>query len=150
MKIQVTAIENGTVIDHIPTDKVFQVAALLQLLTTSCTITIANNLCSEKMGKKGMIKIADVCFTDEEINRIAIVAPNVVLNTIRNTQVVEKRHVELPDVLQNIVSCANPQCITNSEPMPSLFKVIDKQQNTLRCHYCEKEQKLSQLEIKNT
>ena len=101
----------------------------------------------KKLGKKGIIKVADRFFTDEEINRIAVVAPNVKLNIIRNYEVVEKREVVLPDELRGIVKCANPKCITNNEPMQTVFHVIDKQQGTIRCHYCDMEQDISKVEI---
>ena len=139
-ELQVAALENGTVIDHIPSEKLFTVVSLLGLEHMSNNITIGFNLQSKKLGKKGIIKIADKFFTDDEINRIAVVAPNVKLNIIRNYEVVEKRELTLPDELIGIVKCANPQCITNNEPMPTRFHVIDKDQCVIRCHYCEKEQ----------
>lgn len=147
-ELQVTALEQGTVIDHIPTGKVFQVVSLLNLQSLNCKIAIGNNLESHKMGRKGIIKISDKFFTDEEINRISVVAPNVVLNIIRNYGVVEKKHVTLPDTLHDIVCCANPKCITNNEPMASVFHVTDKEKGTVRCHYCEKEQKLGRMKLK--
>ncbi len=90
-------------------------------------ITIGFNLESKKLGKKGIIKMADHFFTDEEINRISVVAPNVKLNIIRDYEVVEKKQVLMPQELRGIVKCANPKCITNNEPMITLFHVIDKE-----------------------
>ena len=87
-KLLVAALENGTVIDHIPCDKVFTVATLLGLQDSDSKITIGNNLNSEKLGKKGLIKVADRFFTDEEISRLSIVAPSVKLNIIRHYEVV--------------------------------------------------------------
>ena len=146
-ELQVAALENGTVIDHIPSEKLFTVVSLLGLEHMSNNITIGFNLQSKKLGKKGIIKIADKFFTDDEINRIAVVAPNVKLNIIRNCQVVEKRELTLPDELIGIVKCANPQCITNNEPMPTRFHVIDKDQCVIRCHYCEKEQERKDITL---
>lgn len=83
-ELQVAAIENGTVIDHIPADKTYQVVKLLRLEEISTPVTIGYNLPSSKMGRKGIIKIADKYFSDEEINRLSVVAPNIVLNTIHN------------------------------------------------------------------
>ena len=145
---QVAALEQGTAIDHIPTEKLFQVVALLGVQDLNCRVAIGNNLHSKKMGSKGIIKISDRFFTDEEINRISVVAPNVVLNVIRDYEVVEKKHVALPDTLRNIVCCANPKCITNNEPMPSVLHISDKAKGILRCHYCEKEQSLSTIKLK--
>ena len=127
-ELQVAALENGTVIDHIPSEKLFTVVSLLGLKQMSNNITIGFNLQSKKLGKKGIIKIADKFFTDDEINRIAVVAPNVKLNIIRNYEVVEKRELTLPDELIGIVKCANPKCITNNEPMLTRFHVVDKEQ----------------------
>ena len=146
-ELQVAALENGTVIDHIPSEKLFTVVSLLGLEHMSNNITIGFNLQSKKLGKKGIIKIADKFFTDDEINRIAVVAPNVKLNIIRNYEVVEKRELTLPDELIGIVKCANPQCITNNEHMTTRFHVIDKDQCVIRCHYCEKEQERKDITL---
>ena len=146
-ELQVAALENGTVIDHIPSEKLFTVVSLLGLQEMSNNITIGFNLASKKLGKKGIIKVADRFFSDEEINRIAVVAPNVKLNIIRNYEVVEKREVVLPDELVGIVKCANPKCITNNEPMATRFHVIDNEHWINKCHYCEKEQSREQIEV---
>lgn len=146
-ELQVAALENGTVIDHIPSENVFTVVSLLGLEHMKNNITIGFNLKSKKLGKKGIIKIADKFFCDDEINRIAVVAPSVKLNIIRDYEVIEKREVSLPDDLYGIVKCANPKCITNNEPMPTLFHVIDKEKCIIRCHYCEKEQTRDDIEI---
>ena len=138
-ELQVVALKNGTVIDHIPTDKLFTVVSLLGLKNSESNITIGNNLTSKKLGKKGLIKVADRFFTDEEISRLSVVAPNVKLNIIHNYEVVEKKQVIMPDVVKGIVICNNPKCITNNEPMTTIFHVISKENGTLKCHYCEKE-----------
>ena len=145
--LQVAALKNGTVIDHIPSDKLFTVVALLGLQDSDSNITIGNNFESKKLGKKGIIKVADRFFTDEEISRLSVVAPNVKLNIIRDYEVVEKREVRLPEELRGIVNCANPKCITNNEPMPTLFHVVDKDNCVIKCHYCEKEQTREDIEI---
>ena len=134
-EIMVTAIENGTVIDHIPTEKTFEVATLLNLESLSTPVTIGYNYRSKKIGRKGIIKVADKFFTDEEISRLSVVAPNVVLNVINDYEVVEKKTVTTPDELRGIVKCNNPKCITNNEPMDTLFHVVDKEHGVLRCHY---------------
>jgi aspartate carbamoyltransferase regulatory subunit len=136
-ELQVAALENGTAIDHIPSDKVFDVVSLLQLDRLSHPITIGSNLESKKMSTKGIIKIADKFFAEDEINRIALVAPNVNLNIIKDYEVVEKKDVVLPDMIIDIVKCNNPKCITNNEPMKTRFHVTDKEKVELKCHYCE-------------
>ena len=138
-KLQVAALENGTVIDHIPSELVFRIVDLLGLNALQSSVTIGYNLQSRKIGRKGIIKVADKFFTDEEISRLSVVAPNVVLNIIRGYEVVEKKTVTMPDELHGIVRCPNPKCICNNEPMQTFFHVINKETRTLKCHYCEKE-----------
>lgn len=136
-ELQVAALENGTAIDHIPSEQLFKVVALLQLQKLNNRITIGNNLKSAKMGAKGIIKVSDKFFQEDEINRIALVAPSVNLNIIRDFEVFEKKKVSLPDEITEIVRCNNPKCITNNEPMKTRFHVIDKEKVELQCHYCE-------------
>ena len=146
-ELLVAALENGTVIDHIPSELVFTIAQLLELDKLSSSVTIGYNLNSQKIGKKGVIKVADKFFSDEEISRLSVVAPNVVLNIIRNFDVVEKEEVIIPDELHGIVRCGNPKCISNNEPMNSFFHVVDKENGVLKCHYCEKEQNKDKVKL---
>lgn len=136
-ELQVAALENGTAIDHIPSEQLFKVVSLLEIQELETPVTIGYNLDSKKMGKKGILKIADKFFEQHEIDRIALIAPTVKLNVIKDYEVVEKKWVNLPDELSGIVKCNNPKCITNNEPMKTLFKVIDKENVVLKCHYCE-------------
>ena len=135
-QLVVAAIENGTVIDHIPAEKTYQVVNLLQLEKMETPVTIGYNLPSKKIGKKGIIKVANKYFTDEEINRLSVVAPNIGLSIIKT-----------PDTLKGIVKCNNPKCITNNEPMQTLFHTVDKVLGIVRCHYCDKEQQLGKVEL---
>mgnify|MGYP000555727411 FL=1 len=146
-ELQVAALENGTVIDNIPSDKVFTVVSLLDLQNTDGNITIGNNFESKKLGKKGIIKVADRFFTDEEVSRLSVVAPNIKLNIIRHYEVVEKKQIVMPDELKGIVKCNNPKCITNNEPMQTWFHVVDKELGILKCHYCEKEQQKDNIKL---
>ena len=146
-ELQVAAIENGTVIDHIPAEKTYQVARMLELETLGLPVTIGFNLPSEKLGKKGIIKITDKFFSDEEISRLSVIAPKVVLNIIKDYEVVEKKTVETPDELHGIIKCNNPKCITNNEPMQTVFHVVDKEQRTLKCHYCDIEQDMDKVQL---
>ena len=145
--LQVSALCNGTVIDHIPADKLFAVVNLLNIPTMGNNVTIGYNLESKKLGKKGLIKISDRFFTDDEVNKISVVAPNVVLNTIRNYNVVEKREVRMPDEIHNIIKCNNLNCITNNEPMSTHFYVANRDTHTLKCRYCEKEVSLDDIKL---
>jgi len=143
----VAAIENGTVIDHIPSNKTYQVANLLRLQNLDTIVTIGYNYPSKKLNKKGIIKIENKFFTDEEISRLSVVAPNVVLSIIRDYEVIEKKRVETPDVLKGIVRCNNPKCITNNEPMQTVFHTINKDKGVIRCQYCDKEQDINKVEL---
>jgi len=136
-ELQVAALKNGTAIDHIPSEQLFKVVSLLGIQNLKTPVTIGYNLDSKKMGKKGILKIADKFFEENEINRIALIAPSVKLNIIRDYEVVEKKVVHLPDELIGIVKCNNPKCITNNEPMKTHFKLINKENLTLKCQYCE-------------
>jgi aspartate carbamoyltransferase regulatory subunit len=137
-ELKVSAIENGTVIDHIPTQSVFQVIKILNLTEYQNQLLIGTNLESSKMGKKGIIKVSNKFFASDEINKIALVAPSATLIVIRNFQVTEKKKVEVPNIAEKIVKCFNPNCITNAENVPTRFTVINKAELKLRCHYCEK------------
>lgn len=143
----VAAIENGTVIDHIPSEKTYEVANILGLQNLDTIVTIGYNYLSKKIGRKGIIKVENKFFSKEEISRLSVVAPNVVLNIIKNYEVVEKKTVETPDELTGIVKCNNPKCITNNEPMDTVFNVINKEKGIIRCRYCDKEQDISKVEL---
>ena len=140
----VAAIQNGTVIDHIPSEKAYQVAQLLKLAQLDTPVTIGYNFRSKKLGRQGIIKVEDKFFTDEEISRLSVVAPNIVLNIINNFEVVEKKTVTTPEEIHGIVKCNNPVCITNNEPMKTYFHVLN---GILTCHYCEKEQDINKVEL---
>ena len=117
----VSAIENGTVIDHIPTESVYQVIRILGLEKYKDEVLIGNYLNSQKLEKKGIVKIKNKHFSVDEVSKIALVAPMATIIDI-----------------ENFVRCANPKCITNAEVVPTKFYVVDKENLKLRCHYCEK------------
>ena len=146
-ELMVAAIQNGTVIDHIPSNKLFQVVRLLHLEDVKSQVMVGYNLPSEKMGNKSIIKIADKFFTDAELNVLSVVAPNVTLCIIRDYEVVEKKCVTLPTEIVGIVKCGNPKCITNNEPMPTHFHLIDAGKGGIQCKYCAKEQKLDSIKL---
>jgi aspartate carbamoyltransferase regulatory subunit len=145
-QLMVAALENGSVIDHIPTDKLFTIVQLLGLDTFTNEVIIANNLDSKVMGKKGLIKISNKFFSEAEISQLAVVCPNIRLTVIKNYKVKEKRQINLPEKLIDIVKCANPVCITNNEPMKTYFTITDAL--TLKCRYCGKEQSLDNIKLK--
>jgi aspartate carbamoyltransferase regulatory subunit len=137
-KLEVSAIKDGTVIDHIPANNLFKVINILKLDKIDKTITFGTNFESKRLGKKAIIKLSDVFFKDSDINRIALVAPQAKLNIIEDYRVIEKKIVEVPDEIQGIIRCVNPKCITNNEKVATKFFVVDKKNIKLRCQYCEK------------
>lgn len=146
-ELKVSAIKDGTVIDHIPAEYLFKVMSILGLDKTDHQVTFGTNLESKKLGKKAIIKVADIFFHDDEINKIALVAPDAKLNVIRNYQVVEKKVVNLPDEITGLAKCMNPKCITNNEQMSGRFTIVRKRPVALRCSYCEKITDNENLEI---
>jgi aspartate carbamoyltransferase regulatory subunit len=146
-ELQVAALQNGTVIDHIPSSKIFEVINLLHLEKVSTSVTIGINLKSKKMGQKSILKIADRFFTDEELNQLSVVTPNVSLAIIRDYEVVEKKEVKMPDELIGIIKCDNHKCITNNEPMKTHFHVLDKEKGILQCRYCNREVTLNNVKL---
>jgi len=148
-KLKVAALRNGTVIDHIPADKLYKVVSILHLDTSENMITIGNNLDSAKVGKKGIIKISDRAFAEDETNKIALIAPNAKINIIRDFLVVEKRQLRLPNEIREIVQCTNPNCITNNQPVTTRFQVLNNNNEVmLKCHYCEREVRRDEARIK--
>ena len=135
----VNAIENGTVLDHIPSENLFKVVEILHLAESSNQITIGSNLDSKSFGRKGIIKIADRYFEDDELNRIALVAPRATINIIKDYKVIEKNKITIPEEVVGIGRCANPMCVTNHQKIATKFKTIVAQDSIkLLCHYCEK------------
>ena len=145
--LSVSAIKEGTVIDHIPADQLFDVLTILKLDKLETQITFGTNLPSKRLGRKAIIKIEGKFFEADEINRIALVAPQAKLNIIHDYTVTEKRIVEVPDGIVGIAKCMNPKCITNHEAVTTKFAVVDKEKVTLKCLYCEKITDRKHLEI---
>ncbi len=139
-KMKVTRIENGTVIDHINPGsalKVFEILGLDEDEENSITIAIRVN--SGKMGEKDLLKIEDRFLTPKESAMISLISPEATINIIRSFEVDEKHPVELPEKLTGIFDCDNPNCITNQErePVEPQFEVVEKEELTVRCLYCD-------------
>src|SRR5574344_1198200 len=137
-ELVVSAIENGTVIDHIPASKVLQVINILGLESYDDEVLVGINLDSKKYGKKGIVKVRNKFFQEKDINKIALVAPTATLIVIKNYEVVKKHAVKITDAIEGIVKCINPNCITNQETITTKFDVVSKDPVKLQCHYCEK------------
>lgn len=148
LKLKVSAISQGTVIDHIPSENLFDVISILELDKTPNMITFGANLDSDKLVNKAIIKVSNQFFENDEINKIALIAPHAKLNIIKDYEVVDKKVVEIPDQVVGIVKCFNPKCITNAEAITTSFSVISKSPVALKCKYCEKITNESQMVIK--
>lgn len=148
-ELKVAALRNGTVIDHIPADKLFSVVSILQLKQSKHPLTIGNNFESQKLTSKGIIKISDKILEEHEANKIALLAPNVKVNIVREYMVVEKRVLQLPDEVTDLVSCNNPNCITNHQPVNTKFYVLKENDlYRLKCRYCEREINQNEVQLK--
>lgn len=132
----VRRIKNGTVIDHIDGGRALNVVKILGIAgTTPEALSIATNVPSRNMEKKDIVKLANRELSKEEVNRIALISPRATINIIRNYKVFEKKGVEIPSVVEGLVRCPNPGCITNTnEPIKSRFEV---QPRGLHCVYCD-------------
>ncbi len=132
----VRRIKNGTVIDHIDGGEALNVVKILGITgTTQEALSIATNVQSRNMVRKDIVKLTNRELSKEEVNRIALISPHATINIIRNFKVVEKKGVEIPAVIEGIVRCPNPGCISNTnEPIRSRFDVL---QTGLHCCYCD-------------
>ena len=139
VELKVRPIKNGTVIDHIAAGQALNVLKILEISGTSdAAVSVVMNVGSGKLGKKDIVKVENRELREEEVNRIALIAPAATINIIRNYKVVEKRKVDLPNEIIGVVRCQNPSCISNtSEPIKSRMVVKAKNPVLLRCIYCE-------------
>ena len=132
----VDTIKNGIVIDHITAGLGMKIYSLLKLDDLDCSVALIKNVPSKKMGKKDIIKIdADLDISTEVLG---YVDADVTVNIIKNGNIVEKKQIELPEKLENVIKCRNPRCITTTEQeLPQIFKLTDKENRVYRCIYCE-------------
>jgi aspartate carbamoyltransferase regulatory subunit len=138
-ELVVSALENGTVLDHIPAENVYKAIDLLNLRGVESQITVGINLASKLYGRKGIIKIADRFFEDDELNRLALIAPKATVNVIRDFKVVEKKQITMPKEIIGMAKCMNPKCVTNHQPIKTRFTTIARgDEISLLCHFCEK------------
>jgi aspartate carbamoyltransferase regulatory subunit len=135
-ELSVNAIENGTVIDHIPGETTLKVVEIVS--NPDDMMTIGVNLPSRSLSKKGFVKISNRFLTDEETSKIALIAPTAKVNIIKNYKIVSKSIVHLPAQIKGLVKCNNPICITNKEIMVTVFDVLKPTPLKMRCHYCER------------
>ncbi|MFA0088460.1 aspartate carbamoyltransferase regulatory subunit [Vibrio sp. 10N.286.49.C2] len=138
-QLQVEAIKNGTVIDHIPANIGIKVLKLFAMDQSQQRVTIGLNLPSSALGCKDLLKIENVFVSEEQANKLALYAPNATVNQIENYEVSKKLALALPEHINGIFECPNSNCITHNEPVESSFKVFEKHSDIrLKCKYCEK------------
>ena len=137
-EVKVRKIKDGTVIDHIPSEATIRAMEILRDKMQNHMATMGVNFSSKRLGKKGFIKIEGTVLTQDEANRIAIVAPKATLNLIRDGKVVKKSTLELPSSIVGVLRCPNPECISGHEPMVTHFVTLSDEPLKLRCHYCER------------
>ncbi len=134
--MNIDSIKNGIVIDHIEAKKGMEIYELLNLKDLDCSVAIITNAKSKKMGRKDIIKIDK----DMEINMdmIGFIEPNATINVVKDSKLVDKYRVQLPEKIVNIVKCHNPRCITSIEKdLDQIFTLTDKENQVYRCEYCE-------------
>jgi len=142
-ELKISAIQNGTVIDHITAGMALKVLHILGLDVDAptSTVSVIMHVPSRNHGFKDIVKIEDRELKKRELNRIALLSPHATINIIRDGEVAEKHHVRPPREVVDLSSCENPNCITNSrEPVSTRFKVIRKEPTVLKCVYCGREQ----------
>ena len=138
-RLSVEAIEKGTVIDHIPAGKGLIILRQFKLLHYGSAVTVGFNLPSKTQGSKDIIKITGVWLDDNAANRLALFAPEAVVNTIDYFKVINKRRLTLPEEIAEVFRCPNTNCASHGEPVKSRFYVRKQSSQTkLKCHYCEK------------
>lgn len=132
--MNIDAIKNGYVIDHIPAGKGMKVYEILNLGSLSCQVAIITNAKSKKDTAKDIIKINELI--DLNLDVIAYIAPNATVNVIKDSKRVEKRTLSLPSEIKGVIKCRNPRCICNNEDIEHIFRLVDDK-GTYRCLYCE-------------
>lgn len=138
-QMRVQAIENGTVIDHIPAGLALNILRHFKFLHDGNAVTVGFNLSSSRNDKKDIIKITGIQLNEEAANRLVLFAPKATVNIIENFEVVSKLHLKLPETVSEIFRCPNPNCACHGEPVKSHFYVKQYgEQTKLKCHYCEK------------
>jgi len=137
-KLQVEAIEHGSVIDHIPAQQGVKILKFFKFTQTQEKITVGLNLATHSGEAKDLIKIENTFFNDQQANQLALFAPNATINQIKDFKVVNKFKVQLPSSFIGVLVCPNSNCISHNEPVDSRFYVHQKSTLKLKCHYCEK------------
>ena len=138
--MNIDSIQNGVVLDHIQAGKSMEIYNLLRLGELDCSVAIIKNVRSNRMGKKDILKIDSPM--DLDLDVLGYIDSNITVNTIRNGKLVDKKHLELPRKLVNVIRCKNPRCITVAEPqLDAICLLNDEGKHTYRCAYCDTEKR---------
>lgn len=138
--MNIDSITNGVVIDHITAGSAMELYDLLGLADIDCSVAIIKNVGSKKMGRKDIIKIDGE--TEINFDLIGYVDPEATVNIIKNGVLCEKKSIEMPSELINVLKCKNPRCITSTEQeLKQVFKLTDRENKVYRCIYCESKAK---------
>ncbi len=148
-ELRVRRIKEGTVIDHIPPGKALKVLSILGISGSEGTVVaVLMNVESRKLGRKDIVKLEGRFLTRDEVDEISLVAPTATINIIRDFEVAEKFKLSLPEVLEGIVRCPNPRCVSNleGEPVTPRLELLDPRRSIYRCHYCGRLVEVSEME----
>lgn len=138
--MNVDGVRNGIVLDHIAAGKSMEIYRLLNLDRLSCSVAVLQNVPSKKYGTKDIIKIDEMI--DVNLDIIGYIDPNITVNIVRNNELVSKKHLSLPEKLDNVIFCKNPRCITSTEQeIVHSFRLADAEKRIYRCVYCDAEHK---------
>ncbi len=138
--MNIDSIQNGVVLDHIQAGKSMDVYKYLHLDELDCSVAIIKNVRSNRMGRKDIIKIDSPM--DLDLDVLGYIDPNITVNIIHDGKLVEKKHLELPKKLLNVIRCKNPRCITVAESqLDAIFLLSDSEKHSYRCAYCEAEER---------
>lgn len=146
--LSVSAIKHGTVIDHIRSEATLKVLEILKLKDVGEIISVAYNLKSKRMGKKGIIKVGGKSLSRKEIQKIALIAPDSTMSIIENYKVKEKMKLEIPEEITGVAKCINPNCVTNAESVKTIFRIVRREPLVVRCHHCERDMAREDLILK--
>jgi len=134
--MNIDSIQNGIVIDHITAGKGMTIYRLLELDRLECMVALIKNANSDKMGRKDIIKIDSDVEIDTDV--LGYVDPDITVNIIRDSKLVQKKKISLPEELHGVLKCRNPRCISSVEQeLPMVFRLTNRTKREYRCIYCE-------------
>ncbi len=138
--MNIDGVTTGIVLDHIKAGKAMQIYNYLHLDKLNCSVAVLQNVKSSKYGKKDIIKIDALIELDYEM--LGYIDSNITVNHVKDSQLLKKEHLDLPETLTDVIQCKNPRCITSIEQeIEHVFKLVDKEKKTYRCAYCDVEHK---------